>query len=419
MKKSIAIFLALVLAASCEGLDRGQDGIFRADRLGSGTRSTRGKDADSTGRTSVEEPPAPVFDTTVWVCAVKVPDNYDWPRDTAMGTMQAELLLYKDGEQVLSLPVGASGGISPNPETHHLTGGHLYTEYPGAGSTVVTCDGQVAFSITSREVLRGLLVREGNILTLGCNMADNSLSLRENGKLLKNYPEAVAYGSLGERVPALYEDGGHFWFAYRSSGNAYLCRDGNAQLQKSGVTVTDCRQAGGSPRTICNDGSEVSFESMDKTYSVCASSRARGTFTVHNLSGSIFVSGPVEFGGTKTMVKNFDTGSTAYFAGGDLLIYGSAGKIFAVQAETTLVVQEAAAQAQELQHIAMGKTVLSVKDAYFFSGGCAYSLDGSLYVAVSRKGEKPYIWKDGEKIMELPINGYITGVEVTVSQSSG
>ena len=50
-----------------------------------------------------DRPAVPAPDTSVYFCAVRFRDGYAWQRDTAYGSEPYELLLWKDGVQVLGI----------------------------------------------------------------------------------------------------------------------------------------------------------------------------------------------------------------------------------------------------------------------------------------------------------------------------
>lgn len=163
--------------------------------------------------------PAPVpMDTAVFVAAVDFPEGYDWRRDTSYGSVTGRLVLYRDGGQVLSVPAGPGCRASLDHDLHHLVEGHLYTEYCTASETVIGRDGEDLFSYPGRELLCGLLVEGSDVYTLGQSRSGRGFSLRLNGEELFSRSEGTISSHLQDdsHYPsgALYRDSGHLYFSY-------------------------------------------------------------------------------------------------------------------------------------------------------------------------------------------------------------
>ena len=402
-RKRLAILAAAAfVAAGCSWLEPPGSGIARCDKFPRGGYSDgRSSDSTETGQQFIP-------DTIVWASAVQVPDDYYWPQDTAMGVMDAKLLLFKDDEQVLSLPVGAAYGISPNPETHHLIGGKLYTEFNSASGTQIRRDGELVCHYEGREVLKGLLPVMDDIFTLGLDKDDNSLVYRKNGTIMLKMDGARALGGLGENAPALYMDGGHQYFAMHQSGSTYLVTDGSMKKADAMSNfVMDYRIADGVPYCIFTMGNNI-FLLQDKKKSVlCEKLGALEDFHIIVTEDGVFAAGTSS---GNTMVRNIRDSCTLEFEGESLFLYESRGKMFSVRAHRPVTVREA-----DTSLPGNGKLLMEGSGCYFFSRGCGFALEGSLYLAVSAENGPPFIWKDGEKLREFSLNGYLTGVEVQLT----
>ena len=155
------------------------------------------------GHRTQPKTPEPVRDTSVYVSAVIVPDEYDWHRDTACGAASCSLVLIKDGVPCLSIPTGAAAEVSTDPDTHHLLEGHLYTE---------------------------LLVDSTGVYTLGRNRDSDGFCFRRNGESLLRQDTGLVFGDFSRssygRTGALYRDGGAVCFCFRNSSSCYVVRDG-------------------------------------------------------------------------------------------------------------------------------------------------------------------------------------------------
>ena len=186
----------------------------------------------------------------LWVSAVEYPEGYDWKRDTARGSVPCRLVLFKDGDRALELPVGS--GISPDADMHRIVGGHLYTDGCTATETVIACDGAERFRYPGRESLRGFLIDgDGSVHTLGQNRDGPGFSYRIDGESVYEQPTGNLFGSPGcgtLRGGALYRDGASLCFAFvTGGGHALLWKDGKEEelFLDEPSHIFDIRSVGG------------------------------------------------------------------------------------------------------------------------------------------------------------------------------
>lgn len=186
----------------------------------------------------------------LWVSAVEYPEGYDWQRDTAHGRVSCRLVLLRDGERKLELPIRE--GVSPDPDMHHILGGHLYTEDCTASETLICRDGEELFRYAGREMIRGWLSgEEGTLHTIGQNRSGNGFSYRIQGEMKYAQPAGTVFGSPGSgplRSGALYRDGKSVCFAYATTGGHYLLwRNGDEEeiFPQEPLRVFDLRSVGG------------------------------------------------------------------------------------------------------------------------------------------------------------------------------
>ena len=190
-----------MIAAGCERLDTP---FCRGQSNGRSGRDSGLEQKDSTSGS------ASAPDTVCWAAVVKVPDGYDWMRDTLAGRFSGELLFYRGGQPCLSIPLNGSLPVSPDPGTHHIIRGHLYTECCSGGLLHILRDGVPLLHLPGDGFLKGLLqVADGSLWTLVCTPADGGLTLRRNGETVVRIARGSAVGGLGEGHSALYEDDGH------------------------------------------------------------------------------------------------------------------------------------------------------------------------------------------------------------------
>lgn len=172
---------------------------------------------------------------TLWLTGVEFPESYDWERDTAYGTVSCRLVLFNGGERVLTLPAGPGTEISPDPDMHRVIGGHLFTDGSTDTETVVREDGAERFRFPGRETVRGMLVRDGHIHTLGERRDGSGFAYRVDG--VEVFSRDAGYllpGGTGapQQDGPLYVDGGKVCFSYAEPGlppSVFLVRAGKAE----------------------------------------------------------------------------------------------------------------------------------------------------------------------------------------------
>ena len=148
----------------------------------------------------------------VYLTAVRFPDGYAWERDTCAVDGEVRIDLFRDGERVRSIPAGPS----VHPDMHRYVGGHLYTDCSTDTETVLSRDGAELFRFPGREALRGFLVREDGIHTLGQDRDGNGFTYRIDGRTVFRSETGEALGSLdGSGTPggALTESGKDVFYA--------------------------------------------------------------------------------------------------------------------------------------------------------------------------------------------------------------
>lgn len=169
----------------------------------------------------------------LWVSAVAYPPDYNWLRDTARGTVSCQLVLLKDGERQLELPV-REGGLSPDADTHRIVDGKLYTDRCTDGETEIACNGTPLFRYACEETVRGFLVDgEGRVHTLGQRRDGSGFSYRIDGAEIFSRPAGTVFGQAGSgmtRSGALYRDGADICFGFETPGRQYgLCVNGSVE----------------------------------------------------------------------------------------------------------------------------------------------------------------------------------------------
>ena len=224
MRKLISFLLLFLAAAACrdpllESLPRF---MREQDRF---ARNTRGHPTDSSGtekaRDTLPEPVVPDYVPTVYATAFHFPDSENWQEDS-LG--RADLLFFKDGTQVLQVPVDSP----PDPERHRIWDGHLWSDSTDGRETVVLCDGKEQFRFDGEEHLQGFLVLNGEVHTLGQRPGRGGFCYRINGKAVFESDRGSVLGSPSDpewRGGALAVDGGDVFYAY-TDGQYHVMQGG-------------------------------------------------------------------------------------------------------------------------------------------------------------------------------------------------
>lgn len=375
-------------------------------------------DTGNSNNPSEEDDPGDkaVYDTTLYVAAVIVPSYYDWRRDTAYGATPCNLVLYKNGIPVVDIVTGSSRQVGNSPDTHHIIGGHIYTEYCTVDETVIRRDGELLFSYKGREILRGLMDVYGDVYTLGKSRSDDSFTFRCNGELVLRQNGTI-FGSFSDsaygRTGALYEDSGQICFCYKGSSSAFAVRNGTPEAVSSGRSlsrVCDMRCFGGNVWTVSKYGTMVSVSSPTRNYAL-PSSASWLNVRLFPHDGTLWFLGDTESGNTiaGSLGSLSDTAPVLYtFVGNNNYLYHDGDAVISVGLDDMdIMVQDAS-----------GHLLLSVGDCFFFGRDCAVNAGGTLCVALSPHdtGQPPFVWMDGRREC-YDIYGYISGVDLEITRS--
>ncbi|MBQ9309746.1 MAG: hypothetical protein IJ222_02660 [Bacteroidales bacterium] len=360
----------------------------------------------------------PRFDTLVYVSAVVVPDSYDWRRDTSFGSASCKLVLMKDGTPLFSLSTGMKERISIEPDTHHILDGHLYTEYSTSSETFLKRDGELVCSFPGREVLKGLLVREDGVYTLGQDREGGGFTFRHNGNEVLRVEDGTVFGDFNSsaygRTGALYELDGDVCFCYRDEESCHAVRNGDARPENSGVSpsrVKDLRLASDGLWSVSDYGTLMMVDGPYRSYALSRNYSWTACELWPGSSGMWVLGETAASGLSCTMLRpvHDDTGEfpEIVFRGGNNYVYGSGeSACFAISGDKGgLKVQDAE-----------GHYIYGRDSAFFFTRDCAMGLGEALFMAVTPRERRfpPFLWKNGEEEL-FAINGYLTGVEAVLS----
>lgn len=353
----------------------------------------------------------------LYVSGVSFPEGYDWRRDTAYGKVPCNIFLMRDGEIICRVAAGEEGHAETAPDRHHIIGGHLYTEHSDGLQTVIQRDGKEILRYKGDETIRGMLVRNGKILTLGQNRYSRGFALRSNGKIICSSGDGELLGSWSDkayaRSGALYDDNGTPCFSYFTEKDGkrtwhFVDGDEDIVLNSEGIAaVYDMRTMwkdhyavakmsdGRAPVVISSGGPS------DLSRSLAAA--ASNDYRLSAWEDRIFIVGEYRsFGSTSGMTGFWDEDglitrisndcrSFRYMEGRLDYLKTSSGKV--------------------LSATFGGRTSPIQGDWCIMTPQClCWTGDGPILALSDTGGKKsPAIWKDGV-FDELDLNGFLTAV---------
>ena len=370
------VFLSALLLAACA-----------PDRLFPGT--PRFLHERGTGRTAADSTLTIPPGEHAWATAVRFPDGYDWELDTCAVDGTVWIDLYCDGTLYKSYPAGAS----IHPDMHRYAGGHLYTDYSTGTETVVFCDGTECFRFSGRETLRGFVLREDGIHTLGQDRDGDGFTYRIDGREAYRSPTGVVVGDPSRRSGALM-------FHIMREAERY-------QVLNTAGIVYDVRIAGGKAYWVQRQ--RVSLVLMAEGLAA-----PLHLDTGDNPRSCRIVSGP----------EGVLVGVNAVRSGvGHSFIQTSGGEVFAVDTGCSLVDilcdgggtgwLVAGPDGTPARFVRSDGSALALPAGGFLAArDCALLRNGHLYLALSGHcGEPGRLIVDGE-VTEIVFNGYFTSVTV-------
>ena len=352
--KILIISIIAVLVSGCADIDNSH-GKSRLEAFRD--RYTVGSRQGGSGA-----PLPAVMDTSVYLVAVEFPEGYDWRRDTLYGAVTGNIVLFRNGERLLSVPAGYGCQASLEPDLHHLVGGHVYTETCIDGNTVIGMDGEELFSYPGREFLCGLLVEGSDVYTLGQNRSGKGFSLRRNGGALLEAEDGTVASHLSDYpeypTGALYRDGERLFFSYWKNLSPVSSERSWFVVEDGVETIVDAGGNGMYDIRVKDGKLQIRERSANKTWK-------RWEYA----DGEWSASAMVYRNGNVIVAAPFDGYRRYYF------------------------------------------------NYYLFLSFRNLYLSGpQLYIGLNPPdaGARPSLWKDGTIEYELDINGFITAVEVVI-----
>ncbi len=396
------IILLVWAALSTAGCIAGETALIQSrSRADCHNRSDTGRDSGTAQET--------VVDTAILFSAVRFEESYNFHKDSAYGADNYEIIFYRDFEPSLSIPSSAECA-SPDPDTHHIVGGHLYTEAVSRERTFVGRDGQTLFSFEGREILRGLLPDGDDIYTLSESRSGDGFSFRKNGKILFSRESGYVFGDMSEPSygpsGALYRDMGKICFCYaaRLSGTEryFTVKDGEAEM------------------TSLEEKYGIQDVKIDEGYAIDASSSCLW-FDVEegrvwrDGEGHLSISGHMSYcGGTPVaaVVTDDDPDRLNEICEGYAVIYHGRRRDIAIN--------ETASGSIGIYSSESAGAVFSSGDFQLMSPSCAAMVgDRELCAALTSRSGDAHRVLCGDRQEELRLHGYLSCIraEVSVSQT--
>ena len=346
----------------------------------------------------------------IYLTAVRFPDGYAWQEDTCAVDGPVWIDLYRDGTLVRSVP--ADGSV--HPDMHRFMGGHLYTDCSSGTETVISRDGVELFRFEGREALRGFLVREDGVHTLGQDRDGDGFTYRVDGRIVFRSETGVILGRPDEPgVPggALAEYGDNVCYTCRlpsERGPQYRVMLGGEQLYSlpDGDGVRAFGFPNGKQCRIQVDVRRILLYFDDK-YVNLAIRAGEGIrwcrMAAWGEKALVFL-----------CVKNA-TGKRYFMQASD----GST-----IQGNTGETAEEVLADEKRMGWTVIGErgdllrvrwndgSTTEAAGGHLVSGHCALLRNGHLLLALTGRDGAPNRFQQDKKSTDIPFNGYFTSVTV-------
>lgn len=408
MKKLLALGLLLGAVISCR--DPLFDSLPRYMREHGRTLPSSGGGAapkDTAQNPSPQEPPAPP-DPSVYVTAFHYIDTENWETDSLSA---AELLFFKDQELRRRLPVETP----PDPERHRIWDGQLWTDATDGFVTRVSRDGEEVFCYDGQEQLRGFLIKNGEVHTLGQRPGRDGLCYRINGREVFSSATGTVLGSPSDpewESGALTPDGDWVYYTYKADGNYYVMQDSKYHkvvFERDADAFYDFR---------VKDGDVLQAYRKGTVYYLKTGNQEKAL----NVSGSMVVSCKLVPVGNKMVLRGVSRVSDEKFlywyfdsdsAGIRNPVSGKSARSGMVLQEDGWLFADTRPDGTVCDLLLSGEKLDMPEGTYYLATPqCLFYKDGHYAAAFSgRNGSKPTVVYDG-KALAYSFNGYFTSVKL-------
>lgn len=136
----------------------------------------------------------------VYVTAIRFPEWADWKEGDFRG---AEAVLFRDSVEIARCTMGPR----PDPDRIRIRDGHLWTDITGGGVTELYCDGRHKLTIPDEELLKGFLIKNDTLHTLGQRPGGGGICYRVNG-------EEIFSSGAGNIIGTMERDSTGIYYVY-------------------------------------------------------------------------------------------------------------------------------------------------------------------------------------------------------------
>ena len=346
----------------------------------------------------------------VYLTAVRFPDGYAWDLDTCAVEGTVWIDLYRDGIRVRSVPAGGS----VHPDMHRFTGGHLYTDCSADSVTVVSRDGVELFRFRGREALRGFLVREDGIHTLGQDRDGAGFTYRIDGRVVYRSEAGAVLGrpdASGEPGGALTDGGEDVFYACclpSERGKEYVVMR-NEEVYRSFQESDGVRAFGLVGGRVCRVESnrrQLSLYVDDRESPLAIQGGEAFVWCrMAPWDGEILtllcVTGAL---GRRTFLQASD-GRTVRFPAGETV-----SDLVAEGKRAGWTVTDGRGDLLRVRW--SDGTALEAPGGFLASGRCILLRNGRLYLATTGRDGAPNRYRLDDACTDIPFNGYFTSVTV-------
>ncbi len=350
--------------------------------------------------------------TITYITAFDYPDGYDWRRDEERGSVKCSLVVFAGAVPVMKVPVGDAYEVSSDPDMHRMVKGHLFTDFSTDSETVIKKDGKEIIRYEGREVICGLVEKDGDVYTLGHKRSGKGFAYRKNGEIVLERGKGCSFGEL-------HEDGDSISFAFREPVDAvgesleryYVSVNGKVSQTAVREDVRKVWDAVFHKGEICylasviGISSPVLFRSGEmKTLNMPESSRML-TCRILRTDEYLFAEGLCKRDG-KPLTSGLwrEDGQVYLFSDGmsvSSVCMGGDG--------VCCVLNSSSSSGRGIIY-RCGEIYPMPQDYVSVGNSPSIVIDGILHVGLSSiSGTYPLIWKDGE-VTPLKINGFISTI---------
>lgn len=398
--RALPVLLMAALSCSCTLLDRDR----RNTNLN--PRGYHKPVADGPGG-------GPVKDTVLYALGVEYPYEYDWRADPDFGNAKCRLVVFEAQKRKIVADAGPGTLISPDPDRNRIIGGHLYSDFSSGGRTYISRDGELLFDYGAAETMAGLMVREGDVYTLGENRRGEGFSFRKNGSELFSSRNGHVAGSIYSG--ALYEDCDEICFVYYTDSgkerNYYTYSDSGPEplvCPHVMASVLAVRRINGvmymAGVSQTSKGNPVIYSGGDLV--ACEAKNVQNTRNCR-----FIVSGDeVYLAGDIVLLGHRGSERCLWDSEGTLLSHSS--DIYEFYVHEGTVAYPVTDRKGYVSELNVDGTVYVMEDSLkIYSSFCAGFSDGRFYTAMVplQRERSPFVWKNG-RALAYTLNGYTIGV---------